>query len=128
MNMRTDGERFGLESGTASTGDTPPFRDIPRWIWVAFLCAWASVFGLFILFFATDGGARFAVTIASLFALMAFGLPMAMAGLSGSGDHKCGGIIQTRSGPLSAKAAAAQIVLIPFAAVMGLTAFIALAK
>jgi hypothetical protein len=101
-----------------------PFQDIPRWIWTAFLALWSAVFGIFILFFATDAGAIFAVTIAALFAVMAFGLPLALASLSQSGDHECGKIIHTRSGPLSARAAAAQILLIPFAAVIGLTALI----
>jgi hypothetical protein len=104
-----------------------PFQDIPRWIWTAFLALWSAVFGIFVLFFATDAGAIFAITIAALFAVMAFGLPLALAGLSKSGDHACGKIIQTRSGPLSAQAAAAQILLIPFAAVIGLTALITFA-
>jgi hypothetical protein len=33
------------------------FRDIPRWIWVAFLSAWAMFFALMFLFFATDAAA-----------------------------------------------------------------------
>jgi hypothetical protein len=104
-----------------------PFQDIPRWIWTAFLALWSAVFGIFILFFATDGGAIFAVTIAALFAVMAFGLPLALAGLSKSEGHECGKIIQTRSGPLTSRAAAAQILLIPMAAIIGLSALVTFA-
>lgn len=104
-----------------------PFQDIPRWIWTAFLSAWAVVFGIFILFFATNRAAAFVVVVASLFALMAFGLPMALGAQSRCEGHECSGMIQTRSGPLTARAAATQIVMIPVAAVVGLVAFIILA-
>lgn len=126
--MRTNTESLAEESpGTSTNEEIGPFRDIPSWIWAIFLAAWAVVFGLFVLFFTTDGGATFAVTIATLFAAMAFGLPMAMAGQSRCRDRECGDIIQTRSGPLSASAAAVQIVLIPIAAAIGLTALITVA-
>jgi hypothetical protein len=92
-----------------------------------FLSAWALLFTLFILFFATTPEAAFAVTVAALFALMAFGLPVAIAVLGRCEPHDCKGIVHTRTGPLSVTAAATQIVLIPVAAVIGLTAFIVFA-
>lgn len=103
------------------------FRDVPRWIWVTFLSAWAMFFGLMILFFATDAAAIFVVTIAVLFGAMAFGLPMALAAQSKCDRYDCKGVVQTHTGPLSVKSAGAQIALIPIAAVLGLTAFIVLA-
>jgi hypothetical protein len=103
------------------------FQDIPRWIWITFLSAWAILFGLFIVFFTSDAAAAFVVTIAALFGLMAFGLPMTLAAQSKRGSQKCEGLIHTHTGPLNVGAAAAQIVLIPIGAVIGLIAFIMLA-
>ena len=112
----------------AQANDPGPFQDIPRWIWTIFLCGWSAIFLLFVLFFATDGGAAFAVTIAVMFLCMAFGLPLAMAAQGHCDGYECKQVIQTRSGPLSQRAAAVQIALIPVAAAFGLTAFIILAK
>lgn len=103
------------------------FQDIPRWIWRVFLSAWAMFFGLMILFFATDAPAIFVVTIAVLFGAMAFGLPMAMAAQSKCANYDCKGIIGTHTGPLGVRSAGVQIVMIPIAAVIGLTGFIILA-
>ena len=105
-----------------------PFDDIPRWIWAGYLCGWSAVFGLFVLFFTTDLEAAFAVLIASLFALIAFGLAMTMGGLGRSEAPVRRGMIQTRSGPMSEGAAAVQIALIPIASAIGLVAFILPAK
>ena len=103
------------------------FADIPGWIWRTFFIAWACVFALFVLFFATNEQAAFAITIAVLFAMMAFGLPATLAAQSRSETNEYRGRVETRSGPLSVPAAAAQILSIPFAALLGLTAFIVLA-
>ena len=103
------------------------FQDIPRWIWVTFLSAWAVLFGLFIIFFTTNAAAAFVVTIAALFGLMAFGLPMTLAAQSKCESQECGDLIHTHTCPLKVGAAAAQIVLIPIGAVIGLIAFIMLA-
>lgn len=92
-----------------------------------FLSAWALLFTLFILFFTATPEAAFVVTVAALFALMAFGLPVAMAVQGRCEGYECSGIIHTRTGPLSVAAAGTQIVLIPVAAVIGLSAFIAFA-
>ena len=105
-----------------------PFQDIPRPIWTIFLSAWGLLFGMFVLFFTVSPASSFVVTIAALFALMAFGLPMAMAAQARCDDYKCPNIIQTHTGPLSVAAAGTQIVLVPVCAVFGLAAFIALAK
>jgi hypothetical protein len=107
--------------------DPGPFQDIPRQVWIMFLSAWACLFTLFALFFAITSAAAFVVTVAALFGLMAFGLPWVMATQGRCEGHECRGIVHTRTGPLSVAAAATQIVLIPVAAVIGLTAFIALA-
>jgi hypothetical protein len=112
----------------AHLNEPGPFQDIPRWIWPLFFCGWSAIFLLFVLFFATDGGAAFAITVAVLFLFMAFGLPLAMAAQGHCEGHKCDAIIQTRSGPMSQRAAAVQIALIPIAAAFGLMAFIILAK
>ena len=103
------------------------FRDVPRWIWSVFLSAWAMFFGLMILFFATDAAAIFVVTIAVLFGVMAFGLPMALAAQSKCENYDCKGVIHTHTGPLGVRSAGVQIALIPIAAVLGLAAFIMLA-
>ena len=115
------------DAAAADPPDIGLFRDIPRWIWVTFLSAWAMFFGLMILFFATDAAAIFVVTIAALFGAMAFGLPMALAAQSKCDPYDCKGIVQTHTGPLSVASAGVQIALIPVAAVLGLTAFIMLA-
>lgn len=111
-----------------ATADPGLFQDVPTWIWGVFLSAWATLFGLFILLFATDAESAFVITIAALFGLMAFGLPMTLAAQSNCDKCSYGATIDTHTGPLSVGAAAAQIVLIPVGAVIGLIAFIALAK
>ena len=117
-----------IEPDRGSTQPDPgPFRDIPQSIWAIFLAAWALLFLLFVLFFAVTPAAAFVVTIAGLFALIAFGLPIVMSGLPKCDRHQCSGIIPTRTGQLSVAAAGTQIVLIPIAAVIGVTAFIAFA-
>lgn len=104
-----------------------PFGDIPRAIWIAFLSAWAMLFGLFVLFFAKDGPATLAVLTSCFFAFMILGLPAALAAQSEYPSRRWPRTIRTGSGPLPMRAAAAQILLIPVAAVLGLIAFIVLA-
>ena len=104
-----------------------PFQDIPRSIWTIFLSAWGVLFAMFVLFCAVNAAAGFEVTVAALFAIMAFGLPRTLAALGRCEDHQCGEVIQTHTGPLSVASAGLQIVLIPIAAVIGLAAFIVLA-
>ena len=105
-----------------------PFQDIPRAIWIIFLSAWGVLFTLFILFFTVTPEAAFVVTVAALFGLMAFGLPVVMATQGRCKSHECSrDVVHTRTGPLSVIAAGTQIVLIPVAAVIGLAAFIAFA-
>ena len=58
---------------------------------------------------------------------MAFGLPMILAAQSKCENHDCMGVVQTHTGPLSVGAAAAQILLVPIGAVIGLIPFITLA-
>ena len=113
------------ESATAA--EIGLFQDIPSWIWTIFLGAWAMFFGLMVLFFATSSEAAFVVTIVVLFGLMAFGLPLALGAQSKCGTHDCKGVVHTLTGPLSARAAGAQIALIPVAVVIGLAGFILLA-
>ena len=107
--------------------DMAPFADVPRAIWIAFLSAWALLFGLFVLFFTADGQAALMVVTASFFALMTLGLPAALCAQSTSTARDHRRIIDTRTGPLAIGAAATQILLIPVAAVVGLAAFILLA-
>ncbi|MCL6678647.1 hypothetical protein LZ519_04850 [Sphingomonas sp. RG327] len=117
-----------MEDSEPHPQEPGPFQDIPKWIWRLFFFGWGSIFLLFVLFFATDGGAAFAITVAVMFLFMAFGLPIAMAAQGHCDSYECKRVIQTRSGPLSQRAAATQIALIPIAAAMGLTIFILLAK
>lgn len=102
------------------------FGDIPQWIWIAFLFAWALLFGLFLVFFTTNGEATFMVMTAAFFALMILGLPAALGAQTKRGQRPGQRIIATRTGPLPVSAAATQILLIPVGAVIGLTAFIIL--
>lgn len=104
--------------------DTDVFGDIPGWIWTAFLSSWALLFGLFLLFFATDGRATLMVVTACFFALMTLGLPAAIGGHSGSASRPWPPVIVTHTGPLPTSAAATQILLIPVGAVIGLVVFI----
>jgi hypothetical protein len=106
---------------------TGVFGDIPRTIWIAFLAAWALLFGLFIIFFTANGEAALMVVTASFFALMTLGLPAALGALSKPASRQPHRMIATRSGLLPVGAAATQILLIPVGAVIGLMAFIALA-
>jgi hypothetical protein len=105
-----------------------PFADVPRWIWTIFLAAWATLFGLFLLFFATTTASKFDISIVALFVMMAFGLPAALGAQATQGNRPAADIIHTRTGPLPARAAAVQIAVIPVCAVIGLIAFITLAK
>ncbi|MGH6705522.1 MAG: hypothetical protein ACREB1_01800 [Sphingomicrobium sp.] len=116
------------QAAPAIAAEPGPFQDIPRPIWTIFLSAWGLLFGMFVLFFTVSPAASFVVTISALFALMAFGLPMAMAAQARCDDYKCSNVIQTHTGPLSVAAAGTQIVLVPVCAVIGLVAFLVLAR
>lgn len=105
-----------------------PFQDIPKPIWVVFLSAWGLLFAMFVIFFTVNAAASFVVTIAALFATMAFGLPIALAAQGRCEGHRCGNLVQTHTGPLSTGAAGVQIAAVPICAIIGLTAFILLAK
>jgi hypothetical protein len=106
---------------------TSLFGDIPGPIWTAFLSAWAMLFGIFLVFFTTDGPSTLGVLTASFFALMILGLPAALASQSKSPPRRWPRTIDTRTGPLPVGAAATQILLIPVAAVIGLAAFVLVA-
>ncbi len=107
--------------------DTGLFDDVPTAIWKVFLTAWAVVFTLFALFFSTDRSAAFVIVISCFFAMMAFGLPIALAAQSRR-IREPTGLIQTQSGPLTAWEAGAQIASIPVAAIIALACFILFAK
>lgn len=135
----SEGVEAGLSlSGPPESDDAQPalgglpdiglFQDVPRSIWAVFLAGWAGFFLLMWVFFAVNAGSRFVVTIAILFGLMAFGLPAAMARQCHNADHRCSGVIQTRTGPVTVAAAGVQIALIPVAVVIGLLGFIFFAK
>lgn len=110
-----------------AVADTGLFGDIPSAIWMAFLSTWALLFGLFILFFTRDGPATLAVVTSSFFALMLLGLPAALRMQARPTSHVRSRIVVTHNGPLPVGAAAIQILLIPVASVIGVTAFILLA-
>jgi hypothetical protein len=107
--------------------DRSVFGDIPSGIWIAFLSTWALLFGLFLLFFATDGPAALAVVTSSFFAMMLLGLPTALGAQAKSTRPVRSRIVVTRNGPVPVGAAAAQILLIPVASVIGVIAFVLLA-
>ena len=119
------GSLSGANSSSFANGGL--FEDIPRWIWFSFLAAWALFFVLIVLFFATSPTATFMVSVVALFGLMAFGLPMTLGAQSYCRGTRCTGMVETRTGRLSQRAAAAQIALIPIAVVIGLAGFIAFA-
>ena len=110
-----------------AVADTGLFGDIPSAIWMAFLSTWALLFGLFILFFTRDGPATLAVVTSSFFALMLLGLPAALGMQARPTSRVRSRIVVTHNGPLPVGAAAIQILLIPVASVIGVTAFILLA-
>ena len=107
--------------------NTGLFDDVPPAVWRVFLVGWAVAFSLFVLFFASDRASAFSIFISCLFVMMAFGLPIALAGQS-SRKQKPGRMVETLSGPLTAWEAGAQIASIPMAAVLALVCFILLAK
>jgi hypothetical protein len=104
------------------------FQDVPRSIWTVFLAGWTGFFLLMWIFFAVNAASAFVVTIAILFGLMAFGLPILMARQCRNPDHRCVGVIDTHTGPVTVGAARVQIALIPVAVVVGLLGFILFAK
>lgn len=112
----------------AVAAEPGPFQDIPKPIWVVFLSAWGLLFAMFVIFFTVNAAASFVVTIAALFAMMAFGLPLALAAQGRCEGHRCGNLVHTHTGPLSTGAAGVQIAAVPICAIIGLTAFILLAK
>lgn len=105
-----------------------PFSDIPAPIWKAFLGTWALLFGLFLVFFSTDGRATMAVVTACFFAIMMLGLPTALGMQTHTPPKRSNGIVQTNSGPIPVRAAATQILLIPVGSVIGLVTLIILTK
>jgi hypothetical protein len=107
--------------------DMAPFADIPRFIWIAFLSAWALLFAIFAVAFTKDRAATLMIFTACFFALMTLGLPAALAGLTGDPHQSYPATIVTRTGRIPVSAAATQILLIPVAAVIGLCAFVVLA-
>ena len=104
------------------------FQDIPRAIWAAFLAGWAGFFLLMWFFFAVNPGSKFAVMVAILFGFMAFGLPIVMAKQTSRPRRSRIEVVQTRTGPVSVRAAAVQIALIPAAVCIGLLGFVLFAK
>jgi hypothetical protein len=120
--LRHDTDQLAPAPGTSP--GVGLYGDIPGPIWIAFLSAWALVFGLFVLFFSTDGKATMMVLTASFFALMTLGLPAALGTVAAGETREWPRVIVTHSGPLPVWAAAAQILLIPVAAVIGLIGFI----
>ena len=124
---RAEAARAQSDTASAPAPEPGPFQDIPASIWRVFLSAWGLLFLMFFVFFAVNRSASFMVTVAGLFAIMAFGLPSVLAAQGRCEGHDCGPVIQTHTGPLSVRAAGLQIVLIPIGALIGLTVFIALA-
>ena len=61
-----------------ATHEPSVFGDIPRFVWIGYLSAWALLFGLFLAFFATDVPAALAVLTSTFFAFMLLGLPAAL--------------------------------------------------
>lgn len=123
------------DTRSASDGGSPAeaqpaglFQDIPGAIWAAFLAGWAGFFLLMWLFFAVNPGSKFAVVVAILFGLMAFGLPIVMAKQTSRPRRSLIEVVQTRTGPVSVRAAAVQIAMIPIAVCIGLLGFILFAK
>lgn len=105
----------------------PPFLDIPGGVWTLFISLWGLIFFLFWCFFTGKPEATFMVVIACLFALMYFGVPLAMVRQAGPRRREPSNVVQTFTGPLSVNSAALQILIIPSAMVVGLTGFILLA-
>jgi len=116
-----------ISGASAEPAEVGLFQDIPAWIWRIFFLAWATIFLLFLIVFTTNASATFMVTISALTGLMMLGLPVTLASLTRKQNVTCDKIIETHTGPLSQRAAAAQIVLIPIGGVVGLAAFIILA-
>ncbi len=100
------------------------FGDIPRFVWIAYLSAWAFLFGLFVLFFAADGPAALAVLTSCFFACMLLGLPAALGTQAERAPRPSAGAIVTGSGTLPVSSAAIQILSVPVGACIGLAALI----
>ena len=105
-----------------------PFSDVPGPIWIAFLSAWALLFGLFLVFFATDGPATMVVVTACFFTLMMLGLPAVLGAQGHPAERRREGVVETHTGTISVTAAATQILLIPVGSVIGLATLIILTR
>ena len=107
-----------------ATHEPSVFGDIPRFVWVAYLSAWALLFGLFLAFFATDVPAALAVLTSTFFAFMLLGLPAALGAQAERVPRPPARVIVTGSGALPVSSAAIQILSVPVGACIGLTGFI----
>jgi hypothetical protein len=105
-----------------------PFDDIPGSIWTGYLSAWSVLFGLFVLFYMTNGPAALDVVTACFFAMMLLGLPAALGLQNHDAHRRHKDVVETLNGPLPVRAAAAQILLIPVCVGLGLVALIVLTK
>ena len=127
MGLANTNEDENSRTSEQAVPETSLFGDSPGAIWNAFLIACALLFGLFIVAFAGDGPATIAIVTSCFFAMMVLGLPAMLGMRSRHPSHGWPRTIVTRNGRIPAGAAAAQILLIPFASVLGIVAFIVLA-
>ena len=98
-----------------------PFSDIPTGIWKAYLAVWVGFFATLWWMFGGHGESAFMVTIASGFGAIFFAVPIAMIGRAPHGLKRAvAPKVETLTGLLTVRDAAAQILLIPVAVTLGL--------
>lgn len=115
------------------TGQPPrqgdvPFTDLPGGIWRAFPAVWVAFFATLWWIFGGASESAYMVGVATAFGVVFFAIPMAMYRIARQPTALSGtGMVETLTGPLTAGAAAVQIVLVPLAVTLGLIAMAFLA-
>ena len=105
------------------------YADIPPSVYMAFIACWTALVAVFWFTFAESPNAAFMVAISTAFAIMFFGVPIALYRLgyqkpvSGPSLYSfLNGRVQTLTGPLDGFDALVQVVLIPVCLTIGAAA------
>jgi len=100
----------------------PDGFQLPGWVWGAMVSCYATFFLLITLATGHGGHARMAIVISVLYTLMFFGTAFILAGLGGKDRTRplarAGSYLQTWCGPMSRKAVAGQVLIVPIAMVL----------
>jgi hypothetical protein len=104
---------------------------IPRWIWAAMMALYATFFSFLAVAIGGDRATRFVLVISAGFAVIYFALAFILNSVKGreaqSPLDTALGVLETWTGPMSLKAVAGQILIVPLAtALFAIAVFIIL--